>query len=236
MLACILQGAPALLTHTAFGAPTGVPTTSSAINTTGATLLIATIEQYNLDPNTATVIDSNGNTWVHATSYTNPGGEANVGIWYAWQSLVTGAGHTVTVTGSAAGVVFAAFSGTQTSSSPVDQQNGSVISTGVTLQPQAFGSITPSVSGTLVIAVAGLTSTTSSPYTPTGATLVDSVIFNAPGNEGNGTAYAVQTSPAAFNPTWTWGGTASPETGGLNISFKPAAGSPSTRASQGFTF
>lgn len=239
MLACVLQGAPALISgaHTAFGSP-GAPTTSSAINTTGATLLIVTLNQYALDPNTATVIDSNGNTWVHGTSYLLAGGDTNVTIWYAWQSLIVGAGHTVTVTGNFAGVVFAAFSGTQTSSDPIDQQNGSAtdFTPGTATPPLAFGSITPSVNGTLVISLYGGATGTNTPYTASGTTAMDSIPHTPGTNEGNGTAYVVQTSAVAVNPAWTWGGTNPVAAAGLNVSFKAVAGAPSTRASQGFTF
>lgn len=236
--ACVLQAAPALLTHTSFGAPLATPTTSSAINTTGATLLIVTINQYNVDPTTATVTDSKSNTWVAGTPALLPGGESNVAIWYSWQSLSAGSGHTVTVTGSFAGVVFAAFSGTQTSSNPIDQQNGSTTVQPNPGPPQSFGSITPSTTGTLVISVLGIGTGATLPFTATGTTAVDSIAQTGGVNEGNGTSYVVQTSAVAVNPAWAWSGaTTAVDIGGVNASFKAAAGGGgSTRASQGFTF
>jgi hypothetical protein len=87
------------------GSSTG-SVTSSAIDTTGATLLrVWVISQQAGDP---TVSDSKGNTWVKdgSTVQLNAGFTANVTCWRATTNTV-GSGHTFTAVGTTSSTVFA---------------------------------------------------------------------------------------------------------------------------------
>lgn len=92
--------------------------TSSAINSTGADLVIAAASYYNTSP---TVTDSAGNTWTYATI--RSGGIYRTRIAYCL-APTTSASHTITWSGSSSypSIAFAAFSGVDS----YDQESGSV--------------------------------------------------------------------------------------------------------------
>lgn len=193
--------------------------TTSAIDTTGANFLIVFITNHNTDITTLGLSDNKGNTWHHLNNY-NTGGGPEGGYWYSYNATC-GAGHTVTVSSTfAAGIVFAAFSGIQSSSDPFDVQNGATdnTTTATSLQP---GSITPSVNGELLILSFGTNSGAAS-----GANLsfaaVDSIAPAGGNNEGSYMYYLVQGTAGAINPTVTFG------SGGYDLvtiaSFKASAG------------
>jgi hypothetical protein len=121
----------------------GSATTSSAINTTGANLLVAYAVAFAAVPTVPN--DSKGNVYVAC------GSDATIGnshgrIFYVANPVV-GSGHTVTtMTGSFPTLFISAWSGADTSS-PCDQSNtGTFSGSNVTLP-----STTPSVAGELVI-------------------------------------------------------------------------------------
>jgi len=197
------------------GAATSV--TTSAIDTTGADLLIATIFSFTNDVSGA-ITDSKGNTW--PGSPTAQGGAAGAYTKLRFvQGGTVGSGHTFTYTGSIStygGILVAAFSGSL--ASPVDQQT-SAFAAANTVQP---GSITPTLNTELVVtsfcgnemAVSG-TATVNS-----GFALTDSVSGGG-GTEG-AMAWLQQTTAAAVNPTWTAGDSSSNPSSALIISFKHA--------------
>jgi hypothetical protein len=123
--------------------------TTSAIDTTGADLLIAVGCSFShLGP----FSDSKGNTW-HALTSQQSGPPGVGAIAYAWNATV-GSGHTFSYgldrsSGDGFnGLAVAAFYGSQTSSDPFDVQNGSSTGSASSL---ATGSVTPGVNNELLI-------------------------------------------------------------------------------------
>lgn len=162
--------------------------TSAAVDTTGATLLIAVASTF---VNPTTVSDSKGNSW---TALTLRGTGSAVQLFYAVNPTV-GTGHTFTDGGFNFGTVcYAAFSGVD-AVSPYDTDTGGHAAGNV--QP---GSITPAANNELL--VAGLC------WYPSNTVSIDSGFSitdqrDYTGNMGSALAYLVQGAAAAVNPTWS---------------------------------
>jgi hypothetical protein len=128
--------------------------TSGARNTIGANLIEVSVKWYNGVTADVTVSDSEGNTWVPLTKYSNATSSESVRKWYCL-SPTTSATHTFTVTGTATYCVINvhSFSGVASFHSEAGS-NG----TGSTAQA---GSVTPSANGAVIIASINGDSTTS---------------------------------------------------------------------------
>lgn len=175
--------------------------TTSAIDTSGANLLILAFSRY-VGSGVETVSDSKGNTWVPLTLKSDPGGEAYVRLYYA-ASPTVGAGHTFTVAGSQFdSVAVQAWSGAN--AAPLDVQNGAV-NTGAATSI-APGSITPTNNNSLIITAGNSTTGSSGTYAiDSGFTITENQMQGS-GHEGLGLAYLKQNTLAAVNPTWSWTG------------------------------
>lgn len=186
-------------------APGGTTGTISE-NTTGASLLIATVSD-GCTSCTYTISDALGNTWHPLTVSSSSNARAQ--IFYAWDhggtALSTGS-DTFYCTGSSGSsypyCIVTTFSGTQTTSSPFDQQgNNNSGAGGLTFM--TTGSVTPTVANELVISVistnlnAGTYSLTSPFNIAAQSPLVGGV------NYGGAQGYYIAPSTAAQNPTWT---------------------------------
>lgn len=178
----------------AAGASGGTPPTTSAIDTSGAGLIVAVIATSGLT--TGAFGDSKGNTWSELTEASS---SINSRIVYCANPNV-GSGHTFTVNGGSspfASIAVAAFSGG--AASPFD---ASTQSSGSSASPSAGSGITPAQNDELVIAAVG-----------TGGGVIDAIDggFNISDKSdfldahhyGAGLAYLIQTSAAAVDPTWT---------------------------------
>lgn len=186
--------------------------TSGAIDTTGASLIIAC--SFGLD---SAFSDNQSNVWdTSITTQTLTGGLKLVCYFKA--SPTTNAAHTFTVTGTnkfySAQIV--ALTGTHLTA-PLDQQAGAFSDTDVaTFQG---GSITPSEDNCVVISFlgtqAGNTQIIDSPFT-----IAIQIGTNGSG-QGSGIAYDIQTTATARNPTWTFN--SSKPCAVTNASFKAAA-------------
>lgn len=176
-----------LLSHTG----SGDGTTTPAIDTTGATLLVCSTST---DSSPAPT-DNMGNTWVLAVKSGNGGSFNNSNAIYYVENPTTSASHTFTPQGSLPGFAVAAFSGTLTSSS-LDQTNSTASST-------SPGSITPGVDNELIITGEG-GSASGTVTIDLGFTILEQ--YNGAGGAtyGAGIAYLIQTTATAVNPTWTW--------------------------------
>ena len=171
-------------------------TTSPAINTTGANLIVVHISSYS-GATGLTLSDSASNTWtlIVSTAISHP--ESSL---YYCLNPTTNASHTFTVSGSNLYCVaqISAWSGAAISGA-LDQSNSNTSGSGTTLQP---GSVTPSLNGELVI-------TGVSDDTPPGVFSIGSgfTILSQDAGSGNAQggacAYLVQSTAAAINPTWT---------------------------------
>jgi hypothetical protein len=180
----------ALVAHTGSGGtPSGV--TSSAIDTTGADLIVVATGYYNFGVG-LTISDSNSNTWTPATVITSS--PVNLQLWYCVNPTV-GAGHTFTLSGSSVytGITVAAFSG-PAAPSPLDQQGGAAAA--------SPGPITPTAANELVISYAG-TAGGAADGVDSGFTITDDIALVSMMSFGISAAYLIQTSATAENPTWT---------------------------------
>lgn len=190
--------------------------TSTAINTTGATLLVIGI---NADGGASfpTVSDSKGNTWIGLTQQASSFIHSR--IFYA-ENPIVGTGHTFTFTGTNvfSSMHVAAF-GNILTTSPFDKQSGASGAAITSLQP---GSILPAVNGELIYIYLGLDP-------GAGAVSINSgflEIAEVPGQGGvfygGVSACIIQTLAAAINPTWSWVSPSAATT--VIASFRPSGG------------
>lgn len=192
--------------------------TSGAINTTGANLLVACISY--LQGATITLSDSLANTWslIVVKSATNSISHA---IYYVNSSTPNvGAAQTFTLTGSSvfsAGKVMS-FSG----AGGLDQSSGFTTAGGPPAQP---GSITPAAANSLFVTGAGTDGAGSTFTVDSGFTITGQTAFTGGTNFGNAGAYLIQGAATALNPTWSWTG-ANTEYAVAMAVFKPASVAP----------
>lgn len=180
----------------------GSDLTSTAIDTTGATLIIVYASQYQSDG--VTLTDSKSNT---LNALTDTGGTTSSfhgRMWYAWGSISVGSGHTFTLSRYSGTGLFGAFictlalSGAMTASDPLDGSDVSNENSGTTIQT---GSISPSVDNEIVVTGLSTESTLNVPTINSGFTV--QATTTGTDHQVGGIAYLIQTTKAAVNPTWT---------------------------------
>jgi len=199
-------------------APGGAGGTTSAIDTTGATLLVISLAGFSGGV-VATVTDNKGNTWIPTTP--RQVGNALHRFYFALPAIV-GTGHTFTVTGTTinAAIRVSAWAGV------VSYQAERGL-TG-TASPLASGSITPLVNGSLVLSALG-SETAATDTIPSGFTLVGTTPYVGGNNMQESQAYLIQTTAAAINPQWSWSGShAAAITNTLVFNDNPVSGSPNS--------
>lgn len=195
-------GSPALIDSVATGG-TANGATSSAINTTGANLLVVSVSWYpagGVDVQTAQLSDSNGNTWTQLNLAGIISSTITANRLFYCQGGTVGSGHTFTVsaTNSYPSIAVMAFS--NVSVSPLDVQSQGEASSTTTVQP---GSITATQANAILVTsvsfeVNGTTASVDLSFT--GAVVASPTTGN---NVGGGMAYRIDTSATATNPTWT---------------------------------
>ncbi len=211
-----------LIAHTAKQSPDSNGFTTSAINTTGADLIVLWLLSYNgvARPTISDLVGGNSNTWTALTDRGN--GSLTRGTFFYCVPTHVGSGHTFTVGGSGnfSSIYVEAWSGCLTSG-PFDQQNGGSNS-GTTVQP---GSVTPGSANELVVTGCGNYDvpggSPSPPSADSGFSVSDSFLTTANSMSG-GMAYLVQTTATAENPTWTFAQAAAQLA--AIATFKPAGG------------
>jgi len=214
----------ALITNTFAQSSDDTTVSTSAIDTTGANLIVLfTTSDLATFP---VVADSKSNTWTGLTTFGGGTGfKPEVKIWYCLNPTV-GSGHTFSNNPSGTGypsIAVAAFSGA--GSSPFDQQNGfsSGDTTALTIQA---GSITPGQDNELLIAGVGWTLSAG----VNGRTIDGGFTKLVDGDSGAhfygiALAYLIQTTAAAANPTWDYSGVGTVFAGSATIaSFKIPGG------------
>ncbi len=194
-----------LLTHTKAPSSNTNDVTTPAIDTTGASLLIAAVGDF--EQVTASVVtDSKGNIWTTNPPTPQPDTTAlqqRAQIYYCLPTSV-GTGHTATATKGGAsasfpGLVFAAFSGSKPAT-PFDQENGLAHAAGG--GPYSPGSVTPSEDNELVLAVIAAAQVET--YTiDNGFTIIENQALVLSNAFGIALAYKIQTTAAAVNPAWS---------------------------------
>jgi hypothetical protein len=180
--------------HTTAGSSGGNGVTTTAIDTTGADLIVVSGAFFG----TPTLTDSEGNTWTALTVQNGSAGEQSQLFYCA--NPTTDAAHTFTLTGASTFPTIGVVAVSGAASSPFDDENGLSIGTSDTsIQP---GSITPSEDGCLV--VTSLTTAGGANHTING-TYTASVVDNLASNHyGGGIGWNIQSTAAATNPTWSW--------------------------------
>lgn len=204
----------ALVTHAIVGnadASANASITTSAVDTTGATMLVLAAAY----PHTQTpsASDSKGNAWTALTEIVGDGPSLRV---YCCGNPSVGSGHTFTVSIGSVGILslaMMAFSGL--TNGAVDQQNGST-SNGTGANAQAdVGSITPTQNGELIVVAHADDTFAGNPAASNDGgilTRVDNISLNDPFGTPDqfslATWWGVQATAAAINVHLNWGATA----------------------------
>jgi hypothetical protein len=177
--------------------------TTSAINTIGATLIVAVVSYYTgAAAGGPTLSDSQSNTW---TALTTRSGNTMATRLYYVVNPTTNASHTFTLSGANfySSLAILAFSGSDTAS-PFDVESGGVSSGSVaTFQP---GSLTPSQADSVFVAGDCVGSGGGTLTIDLSFTITNQVAWSGGIYVGFAGAYLVQSGgPTARNPTWTLG-------------------------------
>ena len=181
--------------------------TSTGMNTTGASLLVVEVSFYYSASLGSISVSSTSNAsgnW-HALTAFGSGGNAGYSQFFYCYGPTTGTSEIFTVSGAADyyGINAAAFSGTSTTSAVYQSGSNTGATSGAsavaTIQP---GSVTPAQSGSLIVTgFASGQSASTSVSIDSGFTSV-AYQHNGSGTD-SGFAYLVQSGTAAVNPTWT---------------------------------
>lgn len=191
-------------------------------NTTGANLLIAVLGYFKSSgPN---ISDSKSNSWTLVNKYEDATSNAGVAIYYSWGSVSVGSSHTFSTTSHFATFFVIAVSGARTATNPLDQFNGTATSTATS--PFNPGSITPSVSGTIVVSGVFQNAADPAPTSPSGYTLIGAYAVGT--SYPGGGAYKILSGSGSENPGF--GVTAGDNGAAIVANFMPPAVAPTTNA------
>ena len=178
----------------------GATITTSAIDTTGANLIVLYYSAALGGPFTAS--DSKSNSYT-ATA-TNSDASCFGGMYFIYGPTV-GSGHTFSIgNGTAIVGTLGVQAYNNTVGSTVDQNNvGDNGAGATTVQP---GSVTPSSNNEVLITGLCNAQAGGTPYTiDSGFTIIDQIGFVGGTSFGGGMANLIQTTAAVKNPTWTSG-------------------------------
>lgn len=186
-----------LIVHTSAAAASSPAT--SAVNTTGANLLIVAVSQFAAAA-AGSLGDSKSNTWSPLTTQTTSVTTYSKMFYCAGPTV--GAGHTFTYTGSSifAAIAVQAWSGANVTQP--DVQNG--VNNGSSVTSQQVGSVTPSANNFLIVSGVSLGTNTTAYAIDSSFTKSDEIDYTGGTNIGVGMAYLKQGTAAAVNPTWSW--------------------------------
>lgn len=197
--------------------------TSSAINTTGATIIIVHTSRYSGGGSGSLTLSDlvGGNSNIYTALTEQSDAEGSSRIYYCINPTYTGSGHTFTATGTviAVSVDVAAFNGIN----PVyESENGTFNHTAAgSLAP---GSRTPSISGALIISGFSAETAQNQTLSITASLAITDQAAGAGGlNENGALAWLEQLVAASINPSWSWSGGATREAAATLAVFVPAA-------------
>ena len=221
LLFCALS-ARAAITLVAHGgaAVSGGTATTSALNCTGASLLVVVATDFSVASTSDTISDSTGlNTWnTNTGNYDLAAGTENMTIWYLASSPHVSASQTFSATGGSFTAISAScWAGT----SSFDGKSGAGAAVVSGSQP---GSITPAVANEVFITGVGYCCNTISGLSiGSSFSTMDAVAVVGGNNIGLATAYKIKTNSTAENPVWTDSQT---DAGVITMAtFKPAVAS-----------
>jgi hypothetical protein len=205
-----------LLVHSGQGSTNNNGFTTSSIDTSGCDLIVVAVTDFNA---TAVLTDSKSNTWLStytADTIRTPSSQ----IFYAKNPSV-GSGHTFSISGSSNGPAAYIFglSGSDTTAN-YDVAATHFVDFATTGQA---GSITPTVDNEILIAVTTHQDFSgNNPTIDSGFTIADALVGAGGAHFGGSSAYLIETTATAKNPTWTQA-TSSLTNAGI-ASFKAASG------------
>lgn len=185
---------------TAAGGGTGA--TSSAIDTTGASLIVIPQTKLISGAPLAPIGDNKGNLY---TPLTQRNASSVGGTIFYCVNPVVGSGHTFTTGNGSASAFSSAIISAWGSGGVFDQQNGAV-NTGA-VSARTTGSVTPSENNELIIAMktaAGAETAGAGVTIDAGFTLLTGVAFSSGQHFGVSAAYLIQTTAGAVNPNFAW--------------------------------
>ena len=187
-----------IVANTAQDSADGNSVTTSGIDTTAANL-IAVFVAAETGGSNRTPSDSQGNTWTAIGSDLNDGGIA--GRWWYKAAPTTNAAHTFSITGTGnfCSIWVVAVSGA--AASPLDQSNGATALASTSL---ATGSITPTENDELILAAIACQQNQSGGISVDAGMVELNEINAAPNGENGLSAYVIQASAAAINPTFAF--------------------------------
>jgi hypothetical protein len=207
--------------HTLGG--TTAATDNNSMNTTGATLLVASVATYSTSACIpGAMSDNKGNNW-HCVANYHASGSVNQALWYAYDSgsgsaLVLGPGHWVQFSSNSTypGIAFMAFANTLTGADPLRSQNGAV-GTGST---QTTGAISPFAHDLLISGIeVGGSGGSGFSIDPPFTTGCSEPLFG--GQVGAGIAYKLDASSGT--QTQVWSNLAGGPNAASIAAFKPAS-------------
>lgn len=169
--------------------------TSSNKDTTGVTLITINIDYFSGTGGAVTLSDNKGNTYVPLTARENNTASQQ---YHCLNPTTVGSGHNWTVGKANAADPFPTiyvylWTGANSFQAESGATRGGV--PGTTLQP---GSLTPNTNGALIFSGCCASGSASGISVDSGLTANTSVATN------QGTAFKIQGTAAAINPTWTW--------------------------------
>lgn len=176
-------------------------TNTPAINTAGADLIVVVLSYDNAATGIGVGDSQGGHYNTYTLAATKVGSASTVAIYRAELPAYVGSGHTFVCNGTSSycQIYVSAYSG-RGAGGGIDQVGAGASNTSGTIQP---GSIAPSASCTNELMAVGLSTGSTSAPTISGATVTDSYQSVSGTSWGGGMADLIETSAAAFSPTWT---------------------------------
>jgi hypothetical protein len=196
------SGAPPspLIAHTSAASTNGNTVTSTAINTTGANLILTSFVY--VDPGFTGISQSPSQTLFGSKAISITGGVA-VQTWI-WFPSTASASQTFTVSGTAGKPSIFVSAWATASGGPLDKDAENDNSTGTTTLDVA-GPVTPTVNGELCHVCLGFNGTqTSAAINSSFINLTADFIAATANATGGAHAYLIQGIAAALNPAWSW--------------------------------
>lgn len=198
-----VSSGPSVINHTSSAGQS--TTTTSGINTTGATLIwVGLVYQVG---STCTISSSPSNTFSSGSLYGSSGAIGSKAFWVFSPS--TGSSQTFTMTGTNCYGAFNVVAVSGTFGGTAEGQNGATASSPATsIQPGTTSSLT-GAPNEICLSEVGISNT----YSALGinssfASPLDAQPYNGSGNihEGGAASYLVPSSSTALDPTWSWTG------------------------------
>jgi hypothetical protein len=186
--------------------------TTPAIDTTSADLLVVAVTYYS---GSATLTDSEGNTWTPLTSRAINSNLCQ--LYYCYPGAKVSASHTFTYSGSGSYSAVRALSFRNALNAGFDVESGA---TGTLITSINAGLLTPTLPSSLFVSAVGLFTAFTEPTYPSGWTgYWTPYSSGSPLNVALAVAWRISVDGAAINPAWAW--TESTDAAAVAAVFRP---------------